>query len=403
MDLFELEEKRKLLDLWAARQQANQPYNIMMQTINQPPTEPRFEARQEYVPPERNIGTISARPLYEAVVPATGFNPLESLFGILGAGRPRPERVINPSELALNMATFGGPRAIGWNPIRPEPAIKMYNTGEIISGNKTHALILGDIEKRTGVKPRYDQMEGGWLVKGKYFPEGKEYEASQYAKSFEPRKFSSLYDKKPRFEISDEAMQLNVSGLAKAHRGEDVALGDVITHGELFKNYPRLMDIRFKVQEGASGNYSPLENSITIGKASTSRRDDIIHEIQHAIQEYEGFARGGNQMTDFITKELISERRKLTINPDGTMRGFSKSNPVDIRDYKKVENINKTLDNPKKLVEMAKEAYFKQAGEIEARDAAFRRLYSDYERSRIQPFISQGIPPEEAIVRFGNK
>jgi hypothetical protein len=96
-------------------------------------------------------------------------------------------------------------------------------------------------------------------------------------------------------------------------------LGNVFEHPELLKAYPDLANI--KVGKETSGNYrgmyNPEENTITtgggiIGGADQSR-STMLHELQHAIQQKEGMAKGGNPtvMPKIIRKQWSEELEPL--------------------------------------------------------------------------------------------
>ena len=89
---------------------------------------------------------------------------------------------------------------------------------------------------------------------------------------------------------------------------------------ELFKAYPQLKSIEVELvsdkELGAKGAADIKENKIYINSKVANENSAIVpsileHEVQHFIQEYEGFAKGGNQegikinQTKFKDKELI--------------------------------------------------------------------------------------------------
>lgn len=101
-----------------------------------------------------------------------------------------------------------------------------------------------------------------------------------------------------RFEIDDSDAQLD---LTKA--GPGATLKDVLYHPELFRQYPQLGDVAVKFQPlpdpDMLARYNSRDNTITFNtqpKANPSRTllEVTLHEVQHAIQAEEGFARGGN-------------------------------------------------------------------------------------------------------------
>lgn len=136
-------------------------------------------------------------------------------------------------------------------------------------------------------------------------------------------------------------------------------VGDILDHSALFDAYPNLADIRIVPEKGAGASFSSGQGDPVIGIGTDKPMKDvksaILHEIQHAIQEQEGFARGGS------VGEFMSP-----------------------------------ADN-----ELAADQYKKLAGEVEARDTQARAGMSAEERKLNKPYISQGIPDDQVIVRKG--
>ncbi|MBR4294145.1 MAG: hypothetical protein IKT53_04080 [Bacteroidaceae bacterium] len=75
-------------------------------------------------------------------------------------------------------------------------------------------------------------------------------------------------------------------------------LKDFIDAPELFDAYPALRDIvvKFEREGEENGSYSRTSNTITVNPKLSNEQmvSVLVHEIQHAVQHYEGFARGGN-------------------------------------------------------------------------------------------------------------
>lgn len=72
-------------------------------------------------------------------------------------------------------------------------------------------------------------------------------------------------------------------------------LSDYVSHSELFKAYPQLKEVNFYFDTiSAKGAYYPDSNAIVINPtlSQVEQRESVIHEIQHAIQNIEGFADG---------------------------------------------------------------------------------------------------------------
>lgn len=92
---------------------------------------------------------------------------------------------------------------------------------------------------------------------------------------------------------------------------EPSSLEDVIDAPILFSAYPQLKKVKFIIEDikNFAGSYMKANNIITLSKNSTyeEKKSTLIHEIQHAIQRIEGFARGGNveQFTDSRLENII--------------------------------------------------------------------------------------------------
>lgn len=82
--------------------------------------------------------------------------------------------------------------------------------------------------------------------------------------------------------------------------GDELTLGAILDHEELFTAYPQLRDVRVNIiddGQSAHGSYSRAANQITLNKAALDDVPLLMHEVQHAIQDREGFASGGNTKT----------------------------------------------------------------------------------------------------------
>lgn len=76
-------------------------------------------------------------------------------------------------------------------------------------------------------------------------------------------------------------------------------LGEILDHPELYQQYPWLKDLKVSggAGEGSAFYYSDWRGKplISMGKATPEEfRSNLHHEIQHAVQDKEGFAKGGN-------------------------------------------------------------------------------------------------------------
>ena len=89
-----------------------------------------------------------------------------------------------------------------------------------------------------------------------------------------------------KFEIDDSPAKIKNQNADK--------LGDLLEHKELFKAYPELKGIKIKKMNdkevGKLGYYDP--NKKEIGINNIGDKSTLMHEVQHAIQDIEGFAKG---------------------------------------------------------------------------------------------------------------
>ena len=103
-----------------------------------------------------------------------------------------------------------------------------------------------------------------------------------------------------KFEISDKDMTLK-KNLQLSDTGN--RLGDILEHDALFRAYPELADtiVNFKDIKDASGFFHKGTKEITLNKKLFNTKEwkknveaSLIHEIQHAIQEIEGYPGAAN-------------------------------------------------------------------------------------------------------------
>ena len=128
-------------------------------------------------------------------------------------------------------------------------------------------------------------------------------------------------------------------------------LSDYIQHEELFEQYPQLMDARLvfeDMEDGKQGSYNPDTNTITLSESlQNSERDDaLVHEIQHAIQEAEGFARGASPQywarREYESGDLVGER--LRREHDNLFRSLSQEEQNQFTRYRELDReLNRTM------------------------------------------------------------
>ena len=195
----------------------------------------------------------------------------------------------------------------------------------------------------------------------------------------------------------------------------DVKLSDVLDAPELFKAYgdesfelnytmQPLADIRVifaDLGDMLKASYSPSNNLILISTQNKSIQPSLMHEIQHYIQEREGFERGsspllqeegGMALIDMqIQNKLKSNAKKqIDLLKKLDLPGVSRVDKDRIEEEinqlkwerkKIVESIE--YSKQKSLSESAIVRYEMAAGEVEARNVSRRLKYSPEQRKRM--------------------
>ena len=232
---------------------------------------------------------------------------------------------------------------------------------------------------------------------------------------------------------------------------------------ELFKAYPELKDVGFRFEDTGGNEIASYryissvfevdkddvgEIVVNTGKVSKNTRtrevkSAVLHEIQHAIQEIEGFARGGNpksmqerfeaakkewrarawadalrdkadEMGEHynqaaVEKALIDEYKEMGMDNDEWMpnkeirikgfnyfaRGYSdRSMDADIKNFRLAES---TRADFSPYVE-----YSKLGGEVESRNVEHRMNMTPEERRASLAAETEDVSREDQIFLFGN-
>ncbi len=194
-------------------------------------------------------------------------------------------------------------------------------------------------------------------------------------------------DGKWRYEMPDAKIKdtMNVGGGQIVKRYEDDMLwnggklSDVIDAPELFKAYPQLKDVRIETDAimndmPSNGEYNSKTNTITIHADELKYMNSILnHEIQHAIQDIEGFAKGGSprlvrgevkKRFDEVTKQIKQLRAE---GKEDEAKALIEKNRGLYNAYQKNDDYN---------------SYKSLAGEVEARNVSARLNMTPEERRK---------------------
>lgn len=188
------------------------------------------------------------------------------------------------------------------------------------------------------------------------------------------------------FRIDDSKAKINPDAkpIDDTPAGNEVyRLGDFLEHSDLYKAYPELAEYNIELLKGRNttgvfGKFVPWSPTFKNQNPSfqlwehADPKSTLLHEVQHAIQDIEGFARGSNPRD--IESQFPDEFRKVVSAIEKSEWGPGEKDAIE------------------RLA--ADQIYRRHAGEIYAREAGsqFQGL----------PGTMEGIPRDQWIVRDGN-
>lgn len=209
-------------------------------------------------------------------------------------------------------------------------------------------------------------------------------------------------------------------------------MGEVLDHRDLYKAYPDTANINATWSDATSGGSYHAPRSwaeyinLPQGAKKDLKRSTSLHEIQHAIQQREGWARGGSPESmalDQVIDPRFSEgltRWNKTIGKYGYPKD-KMFQPDDIK-MNDPELLMRELQGQARWLEdgmgkyvpdfdnafppgvtpfslNAEEAYRRLAGEAEARATQARMNMNAAQRREVYPFDSYDVPVDQLIVR----
>ena len=179
----------------------------------------------------------------------------------------------------------------------------------------------------------------------------------------------------------------------------DGNLSDVIDAPGLFEAYPQLKDVRIDTDAimndmPSNGDYNAKTNTITIHADELKYMNSILnHEIQHAIQHIEGFARGGSprlirgevkKKFNEVTKQIRQLRAE---GKEDEAKALVEKNRGLYNAYQKNDDYT---------------SYKSLAGEVEARNVQSRMGMTDEDRKNSLAEETEDVNRDEQIVMNGN-
>lgn len=239
-------------------------------------------------------------------------------------------------------------------------------------------------------------------------------------------------------------------------QGKDKAklkLTDVLDHPELYETYPFLKETGiiptsgFERLEGTRGWYNAERNLIALSPGTGQEmRSTILHEIQHGIQNAEGFSWGASpeafasfrwkslssEFRDFMKgtiddimkaggtredvinwkkavamEDKIPELKKALEEPGASWQTYDKFDIMHLEDnIRRAKNAN-VYDKLKRIVKGEKiqeeygkllyQHYHRVKGEVESRNVQNRMDWSNMDRESLVPTRSEEYPREQQL------
>ena len=209
-------------------------------------------------------------------------------------------------------------------------------------------------------------------------------------------------DREWRYEIPDLTVKDSAAALVSEKRAVaqkdgkklfSVELADVVDAPDLFKAFSRFRNLKIEFGElppRAGGYFAPEENAICIpfdtDITTDGARMTLIHEIQHAIQEAEGFTKGAD-FSRVPTKgqalwRAMGELWRLRDNPDW-------------QEYKDVNDaLNRIYDE--EATQARREKGITQAED----DAEADRLFKQVEALEKRPAVQAVLAEEKRLMKI---
>lgn len=206
-------------------------------------------------------------------------------------------------------------------------------------------------------------------------------------------------DGKPRFEVDDSGAKILDDYF------DERQLQDVLDHPKLYEQYPELRNMTIVEQpalkdRGARGMYDEANNALAVSpdllRNPEKLKSTILHELQHAIQKKEGFARGGSletftgDETGSRYKEITKALKDLKPKTDAIRSEINQALAVGdmntvarLSDHPLIKRRGELVREQNDIVinrQRPREAYNNLAGEAEARAVQARRKMSMSER-----------------------
>lgn len=229
-------------------------------------------------------------------------------------------------------------------------------------------------------------------------------------------------DGKWRYEMPDVVLRDPKEWVNK----KNLTLSDIVEKpNDLFKEYPELFDAYpelkdMKILKGrAKSGGAFYNNAITLNlgyireaiksgwdtyyKTSTRLlKATLVHEIQHYIQEQEGFAQGGNSEM-IIDKNALDSIAKLRAEKDAVAKEFYAMSPAEQQKRKyeinnRYNDLTKQIERLEKSSRIGYDGYNRLSGEVEARNVSARMNMTPEERRKSLAESTEDVARKDQIL-----
>ncbi len=238
--------------------------------------------------------------------------------------------------------------------------------------------------------------------------------------------FPGKYDDKMRWEVPDQNSEIGEAwGMRASNDANEIngtPLAQVLWHKELYDAYPeaRSIKVNWRRSNTRGGSFNGTEIDV-FGPSLKDVHSTLLHEVQHWIQDKEGFAKGSSpegaladynklqaRLRGIETSEEYKQAAKLNdkVWSDAFADPPLLTEEEAIRKQAEIYASSPELQEVKRIAaELRKhstsdslKAYRRTAGEIEARDVQARQSFTPEQRKAIAPYSSENIAKDEAIV-----
>jgi len=212
-------------------------------------------------------------------------------------------------------------------------------------------------------------------------------------------------DGKWRYEIDDSNMHVNMNELYQ-NKGKEYKIQSIVQHPKLFTQVPELKNTKIKYSRYAyTSYYSPTSDIIVLNKPV---RSNLIHEIQHAVNDKVNAFRGSSPSGEssiiatkiyqglkksvkdsgmlediediFRDNRLIEDIQRDLTALSNSAKKYSKR-PTELTDAKAIDKVLESIG-----AESSRERYMKVPGEMEARLSSERMSMTAEQRKVEAPW-----------------